>query len=301
MPILRNRTIKVGDVISVSPYEEVLTAARDCYRSLRTEPEQGNGVRSGRTRHVRVSLDIVGRVAGSAEVRSIVTAETSLEALFMDSAAVIFAGVIGTVPYPSIQELLPDRVENIEECRRTLETLAQHRYDQLLVTRTYSGSIDAGFAFEGGVNAEVSAAIDMINRLIPHASLTADAETNSTYVVIERWDNGVIAVQSSRLNINRLAEAWLVMNEDIDTVIGLEELVQEYLQNESFEIREGIGGALRNQLEEWGFYGQDFTNYRRQIFAGEEGSEYSLEDIPEEYWRAAAALAAAILITSETG
>ncbi|RKF13907.1 hypothetical protein D6850_11995 [Roseovarius spongiae] len=109
----------------------------------------------------------------------------------------------------------------------------------------------------------------------------------------------MIAVQSSRLNLSRLAEAWLVMNENIDTVIGLEGLVQEYLQNESFEIREGIRGAIRNQLEEWGFYGQDFENYRRQIFAGEEGSEYSPEDIPEEHWRAAAALAAAILIASE--
>ncbi|WP_147438900.1 hypothetical protein [Roseovarius spongiae] len=299
MPVLTNRTVVVGDVISVSPYEEVLAPAADCYLSLRTKPEQEDGARSGRTHHVKISVDIVGAIAGSADVRRIVTAEAALEALFKNSSAVVFSGVTGSVPDPSIQELFPRKVENIEDCRPTLETLAQHRYDRLLVTRTYSGSIDAGFVFERGTSTEISAATDVIGRFFSDASVTVRGETNSNHVLLGKWENGVIAVQSSRLNLSRLAEAWLVMNENIDTVIGLEGLVQEYLQNESFEIREGIRGAIRNQLEEWGFYGQDFENYRRQIFAGEEGSEYSPEDIPEEHWRAAAALAAAILIASE--
>jgi len=300
MPILTNRTVRVGDVVSVEIYEEVLAPAVDCYLSLSTKSEEADGVRSGRTHHIKVSVETVASISTGADVRRIVAAEAALKALFRDSSAVMFSGVVGTVPDPSIQELYPDKVERIDDCRSTLETLAQHRYDQLLVTRTYSGSIDVGFVFERGASAELSAATDVIGRFISDASATAQAERNFNRAVLGHWENGVIAVQSSRLNLNRLAQAWLVMNENIDTVIGLEELVQEYLQNDSFEIREGIRGAIRNQLEEWGLIEQDFIDYRREIFAGEEGSEYLPDDIPNEHWRAAAALAAAILISSET-
>jgi len=300
MPIISNRTVRVGDLLIVNRQEDVLAAASRCYPTLRTKSEEENGAASGRTHHISMSIETVASIAAEANVRRLITAEATLEALFKDSSAVVFSGVTGTVPDPDIQELFSDKVETTQECRPTTETLAQHRYDRVLVTRTYSGSIDVGFAFERGTSAEIAAATDVIGQYISDASVTAEAARNSKRAILGNWDRGVIAVQSSRLNPNRLAEAWLVMNQDIDTVIELEELVQEYLQSDDFEIREGIAGAIRNLFEEWGYFQQDFIEYRRSIFAGEEGQEYSPQDIPDEHWRAAAAFAAAILIAFES-
>ena len=301
MPILRNRSVRVGDVMILDRQEDVLAGAKDCYPSLETMREQENGADSVRSHHMSVSIETVASIAGGTDVRGLVRADASLEGLYNDSSAVLFSQVVADLPSPDIQALFPDNVARIDKCQYTLDVLASHRYDRLLVTRAYSGSIEVGFVFNGAGSAEIEAATARIGQYVSDASIQGQLEGGLTRASLDRWAQGVIAVQSSRLDRNRLAQAWIFMDEDPETVADLERLVREYLQNDNFEIRQGIGGDIRNFFERLGFFPEDIDEYRRNIFAGEEGEEYSPEDIPDEHWRAAAALAAAIVIVANTG
>jgi hypothetical protein len=294
MPILENRGIGVGDVI-VLRNEDILASAHICYPSLQTALEQGVGD-DGRSHTIKLSLDALGSLSSKAELARIVEGDVELRALYERSASVFFSDVVAHLPRPDIQALFTENVKKIARCQPTIDVLASNRYDWLLVTRLYMGTVNAGFVLNTAGEADINAAVARIGKHVSDASVQMEVEGKQRKVSLSKLDQGTIAVQSSRLDANRLAEAWILMEEDVETVAQLEGLVREYLGNDDYKIRKNYLGRIINFLEKFGLFSNDFEEYRLSIFGSENSEIQSLDEIPDEHWRATAALAASLVI-----
>jgi len=296
MPILRNRSIEVGDVMTLNRYEEVISGADRCYPSLQTKREQQNGEDSVRNYTMWSSIDVIAEISGGAKVKKIVNADASLTGSLNDRAAINFSNVIGILPSPDIQALFPENVEKTDTCKPVLEVIASPRYNNLLVTRVYQGSVSVGFAFlvDGGAN--ISASTGRLGKALADVNAEISVEGNLTTISLNEWTNGVIAVQSSRIDRDKLAEAWILMNENPETIAELESLIGQYLGEEDPGFRQELSWGIRSFMEKIGWFGKDIDEMRRNIFMGEKAEEYTTNDIPDEHWRAAAAVASALII-----
>ncbi|EPX76803.1 hypothetical protein Salmuc_04689 [Salipiger mucosus DSM 16094] len=289
MPILRNRTIRVGDIMKVDPYEDVLAAASRCYLSLETQDD------SPRSHYMWTSLEAVVEASAGAEIKKVVEAEAGLQGAFEKSAAIIFEDITATVPDPDMQELHADKVENIDGCRPTLEVLKSRRYDSILATRIYQATVSAGFVFDTSGDANAKAAAGKLTKQLSDVSGEVSVQGGKEWVTLGEWTHGVIAVQSSRLNPDELARAWLLMNENPETLAQLERLLGEYYSAEDPGRWQELKWTIKNFLEEYGWAEETIDDLRRRIYGSEGVEAVSLEDIPAEHWRATGALAAAML------
>lgn len=189
-----------------------------------------------------------------------------------------------------------------DEC----EKVAEHFYDpgarQLLAVRVFGGTIEMTFEMSQTLRRSIEASVPLAQAGITAAPNAAASSSRFTAATVSR-PQGSLAVQLSKINVSALMYIYALKEENPETWVRLERLVEEYLAGREAEGLEALGYNLRGIIEDLGSSTMTTADLRELLFFSEgvePVDDYAFLDIPQEVWDAVGVYAAAATIVGET-
>ncbi|WP_209508275.1 hypothetical protein [Ruegeria sp. HKCCSP335] len=304
VPLLVNRNIEVGDVVSLTGNEEVIVAWERCFPDLEAGPLHVNGELVVKSKEIRTSLEAILAASGSADAKKLATVKGAAKGELEKSAAFLFENVTSITPVGGRRDLNPDEINPVERvnCSRAEDGYNGYLIGSILVTTVYQGSVSAGLVFE--VSGEASAgakAGKKVTKTIGNVQLSAEIKGMYEQVVLDEYTNGPIAIQSSTVDQYELAKIWVAINEDPETLAELERTLFEYLRSRDPSAGQRLNWWFRDLKEKLGFANQNIDDYLASVFASGKGEQISELEIPDEHWRASAIYASLLALDFQLG
>jgi hypothetical protein len=294
IPLHNNGNVRSGDVLKL-PEEATYVPRQTCYdfgpvayTTLKSE-------------FIKTSFEIAGEAGGSAAVQKIVEIEAELGGKLQTETSILLDPLSQEQPPKGIVSLQTPKPN--KDCDIIRSILSGSGKDLVLVTRVFHGKeiAQASFAISG--NANISAAIKEARiKAILGGSPDVHVKVSSSSADLQLSkspDQLSLAIQSAVIKPQQLARIYL--QSQSNNKYQLEVLVEEYVTGSGPDVLKEIEWRLKTALEELGLYFKSLTSLYSSVFSGDGAIplERASADIPPEYWRAFAVVAAAHEIVGE--
>jgi len=285
MPIINNRSIAVGDVVSIET-ESVLRSAEVCYPSL-SEKE----IFSGQDK-IEVSHDTALQAAGIAGMRQYSVFRADLQQALSGRSVLLIDNLKGYAPDPDQYELEHHNVSSAIPCQLVHTIRDGNSATNILVSSVYRADISGRVYFRNSEFREVSVSTSPWRWLLGLAQVELRSEDNLTVIHLTGRNWGSVAVQALRLNLEELARLYTLFGENPQTIAEYERHVHRYLVAEELGISEEIRLFFSNIFEELGLSDSIGDIKRRLVEGGTVVTAEQIEEVPQEWWDAVGVVAA---------
>ena len=286
MPIINNRSIAVGDVVSIET-ESVLRSAAVCYPGLR-EREIFSGHDT-----IEVSHDTALHVAGIAGINQYADFKADLQQVLSGRSVLLINNLKGYAPDPDQYELDRDKVSLQARCQLVHTVYDGNSATNILVSSVYRADISGGFYFSNSEMRGVNVSTDPWRWLLGHAGVNIRSEDGLSVVHVTGRSWGSIAAKARRINLDELAQFYVLFEENPETVASYKRLVHQYLTSEDPSVWEEIGWSFSNFFEKLGLSFTSIEDVKRRLTEkGTVPTAEQIEEVRQESWDAVGVVAA---------